>query len=92
MAENKPNDDFADFESTLQKIEDILNNKDTLEDDGTTQPKAKTAEDFENLDVDKVHLTVRENRTVINKKLPSHSMAPKSPSRSKLVMPAKRNG
>lgn len=67
MEKNKPNDDFADFESTLQKIEDILNNKDTLEDDGATPPKAKTAEDFENLDVDKVRLTVRENRTLINK-------------------------
>ncbi|KAL7731046.1 hypothetical protein ACLKA6_014264 [Drosophila palustris] len=68
MEGTKPNDDFADFESTLQKIEEILNNKDTLGDDGAAPPKAKTAEDFENLDVDKVRLTVREDRTLINKR------------------------
>ncbi|XP_062122313.1 tetratricopeptide repeat protein 12 [Drosophila sulfurigaster albostrigata] len=65
--DDKHINDFADFESTLQKIEDILQNKGSSAEDESVLPKAKTAEDFENLDVDKVHLTIREDRTVINK-------------------------
>ncbi|XP_052836870.1 sperm-associated antigen 1 [Drosophila gunungcola] len=68
----KDGDDFAEFEATLAKIDSILNNKGPLEDDSQAdngaggEPKQKI--DFDKLDVDKVHLKVRQNRTVINKK------------------------
>ncbi|XP_017873770.1 PREDICTED: tetratricopeptide repeat protein 12 [Drosophila arizonae] len=65
-------DDFADFEQTLQKIDQILKGEPETDDD---PPKAKTAEDFEHIDVDKVKLKVREDRTVINKR----SAEPASP-------------
>lgn len=57
--------DFSEFESTLKQIEDILHNKDPNAEEADV-PKAKTLQDFENLDVDNVRLRVRENRTVIN--------------------------
>nr|XP_016932190.2 tetratricopeptide repeat protein 12 [Drosophila suzukii] len=64
-------DDFADFEATLAKIDSILNNESPTDDseaakgaDGKTKEKVN----FDNLDVDKVRLKVRENRTVINRK------------------------
>lgn len=66
MEEVKVHDDFSDFEATLKQIDDILNNKETNAEEPAV-PKAKTAKDFENLDVDNVRLKVRENRTVINK-------------------------
>lgn len=66
MEDFKSDADFSEFESTLKQIEDILNNKDPNAEEPDV-PKAKTAEDFENLDVDNVRLKVRENRTVINK-------------------------
>lgn len=65
LEEVKVHDDFSEFEATLKQIDDILNSKDPNAEPAV--PKAKTAEDFENLDVDNVRLKVRENRTVINK-------------------------
>lgn len=62
--EKEKHDDFADFEITLKKIDQILKG----EPEADEPPKAKTAEDFENIDVDKVQLKVREDRTVINKR------------------------
>ncbi|EDW66578.2 LOW QUALITY PROTEIN: uncharacterized protein Dvir_GJ23542 [Drosophila virilis] len=64
--EEHHNDDFADFESTLEKIDNIL--KGEPETDAHEGPKAETAEDFGNIDVEQVRLTVREDRTVINKR------------------------
>ncbi|EDV93090.1 tetratricopeptide repeat protein 12 [Drosophila grimshawi] len=70
--EKEPLEDFDEFEATLQKIDDIL--KGGPEADAAAETKAKTAEDFERLDVDKVRLRVRENRTVINKREPQSQM------------------
>lgn len=66
MGDFNAESDFSEFESTLKQIEDILNNKDPNAEEAAV-PKAKTLQDFENLDVDNVRLKVRENRTVINK-------------------------
>ncbi|XP_068152658.1 tetratricopeptide repeat protein 12 [Drosophila tropicalis] len=59
--------DFSEFEATLQKIDNILNNGDE-EDESISTRKNKSPEFFENLDVDRVQLKVRENRTLINKR------------------------
>lgn len=65
----KDADDFTEFEATLKKIQDILDNKDAPEDPEKEKvDKVKEYVDFENLDVDNVRLKVTENRTVINKK------------------------
>nr|CBE67044.1 CG6980-PA [Drosophila atripex] len=66
----KDADDFTEFEATLKKIQDILDNKDAPEDPEMEEKVDKVKEyvDFENLDVDNVRLKVTENRTVINKK------------------------
>ncbi|XP_017092079.2 tetratricopeptide repeat protein 12 [Drosophila bipectinata] len=64
-------DDFTEFEATLKKIQDILDNKDAPESSDPEKEKVdkvKEYVDFENLDVDKVRLKVTGNRTVINKK------------------------
>ncbi|EDW84393.1 uncharacterized protein Dwil_GK14108 [Drosophila willistoni] len=62
--------DFSEFEATLQKIDNILNNGGGDEEDETNNAasKNKSPEFFENLDVDRVRLKVRENRTLINKR------------------------
>ncbi|EDW43548.1 tetratricopeptide repeat protein 12 [Drosophila sechellia] len=62
-------DDFAEFEATLAKIDCILQNKAPSDDeDSKAGGDAKEKINFDNLDVDKVRLKVKENRTVINKK------------------------
>jgi len=64
-------DDFADFEATLAKIDSILNNESPTDDSEAAKGadgKPKEKVNFDNLDVDKVRLKVRENRTVINRK------------------------
>ncbi|XP_017058307.1 tetratricopeptide repeat protein 12 [Drosophila ficusphila] len=67
----KDGDDFSEFEATLAKIEDILNSKGPIEDDSEATKGADGGakeKNFDNLDVDKVRLKVRQNRTLINKK------------------------
>ncbi|XP_022209657.1 tetratricopeptide repeat protein 12 [Drosophila obscura] len=59
-------DDFAEFEATLQKIEEILKESDVKQEAAATEAESKP--DFDKLDPDTVRLTVRENRTVINRK------------------------
>ncbi|XP_017020661.1 tetratricopeptide repeat protein 12 [Drosophila kikkawai] len=67
--DTKNADDFAEFEATLAKIDDILNNGASHDDEPEADDgKVKEKIDFDTIDVDKVRVKVRENRTVINRK------------------------
>ncbi|XP_020814610.1 tetratricopeptide repeat protein 12 [Drosophila serrata] len=64
----KDADDFAEFEATLSKIDDILKNGAKDDDEPDADGKVKEKINFDTIDVDKVKVKVRENRTVINRK------------------------